>query len=330
MTFERWGMNGYTQVMRNAKLERRVEPHDRFHITANRIGRVILRGQSREELLNNATHMLVESGGFSMAFIAWHDPDSRQLLPVARFGDRTGYSDRFRLYTDDRPEGQDPASVAFLTGVPYVCNDLAEDERTLPWREASDVSNWLASAAVPIFFKGEPRGLLTVYTSHPGFFFGAEEVELLREIADDIEFGLARIETEERKRQAEEALSASQSRLQLALDAASIGTFDWNLVTGEIVWDRREEEIFGYGPEEFDGTYASFEPRIHPDDLPSFNRAVEATGRTRNAFMQAFRVIWPDGSIRWVVSRGEFSYDDARVPIRMFGTTLDLTSMRFI
>jgi PAS domain-containing protein len=287
-------MNGYTLVMRNAKLERRVEPHDRFHIAASRIGRVILRGQSREELLNNATRMLVESGGFSMAFIAWHDPDSRQLLPVARFGDRTGYSDRVRLYTDDRLEGQDPAGIAFRAGVPYVCNDLAQDERTLLWREASDVSSWLASAAVPIFFKGEPRGLLTVYTSHPGFFFGAEQVELLRDIADDIEFGLARIETEQRKRQAEEALSASQSRLQL------------------------------------DGTYAGFEPRIHPDDLPAFNRAVEATGRTKNTFMQAFRVIWPDGSIRWVVSRAEFSCDDAGVAIRMFGATLDLTAMRFI
>ena len=53
----------------------------------------------------------MESAGFSMAFIAWHDPASRELKPLARLGDAAHYLDRIKLFTDERPEGQGPAGT---------------------------------------------------------------------------------------------------------------------------------------------------------------------------------------------------------------------------
>jgi PAS domain S-box-containing protein len=299
----------------------------RLHIASSEVSRAILRGHSRKELLNDVTRILVESGGFAMAFIAWHDLESRQLLPAARFGDNAGYADHIRIYSDDRLEGQGPSGTAFRTGVPYICNDFAHDEHTLPWREASRVSGWLASAAFPILVKGEPKGLLSVYSREEGFF-GGREITLLTNVAGDIAFGLEHIDAERLRRQAEEALAASNRHLKLAMDAAGIGTFDWDIVTGRIVWDGHHEQIFGYGPGDFNGTYAGFERRIHPDDLPGMSRNVETAGRTRNMFVQEFRVVWPDGSIHWVVSRGEFSYNEAGVPIRLFGATLDISKRK--
>lgn len=289
--------------MRKAEPEREIDSFGRLHIASSHVSRAILRGHSREELLNDVTRILVESGGFAMAFIAWHDLESQQLLPVARFGDNAGYADHIRIYADDRPEGQGPGGTAFRTGVPYICNDFAHDEHTLPWREASRVSGWLANAAFPIFVGGKPRGLLSVYSCEEGFF-GAREISLLTNVAGDIAFGLEHIEAERLRRQAEEALAASNRHLKLAMDAGGIGTFDWDMVIGRIVWDGYHEQIFGYGPGEFDGTYAGFERRIHPDDLPGMSRNIETAGRTRSMFVQEFRVVWPDGSIHWVVSRG--------------------------
>jgi len=314
--------------MRNADSERGVDPFVRLHIASSQVSRAILRGHSRETLLSEVTRILVESGGFAMAFIAWHDPESRQLRPVARFGDATGYADRIQIYSDDRPEGQGPSGTAFRTGVPYICNDFAHDEHTLPWREASRVSGWLANAAFPIFDGGKPRGLLSVYSCEEGFF-GAREISLLTNVAGDIAFGLEHIEAERLRRQAEEALAASNRHLKLAMDAAGICTFDWDMVTGRIVWHGHHEQIFGYGAGEFDGTYADFERRIHPDDLPGMSRSIETAGRTRNMFVQEFRVVWPDGSVHWVVSRGEFSYNEAGVPIRLFGAALDISKRKW-
>lgn len=124
--------------------------------------------------------------------------------------------------------------------------------------------------------------------------------------------------------QGAEALAANERRLKLALDAGAIGIFDWDLVTGKIVWDGHHERLFGFELGGFGGTYASFEERVHPDDLPSLNRAVEAARSTRTAFAREFRVIWPDGTIHWVSARGEFLYDTLGNALRMCGGVLGI------
>jgi PAS domain S-box-containing protein len=310
--------------MGDAESKREVDSFIRLHIASSQVSRTILRSNSREELLNDVTRILVESGGFAMAFIAWHDPESQQLLPVARFGDDGGYADHIRIYTDDRPEGRGPGGTAFRAGVPYVCNDFEHDPHTMPWRTAAGVSGWLASAGLPILISGTPRGLLSVYAREAGAF-GASEVGLLSDVAGDIAFGLEHIEAERLRRQAEEALSASDLRLKLAVDASGIGTFDWDMLSGRLVWDSHHERIFGFAPGEFDGTYDGFKRRVHPDDRPAMHRAFQDAIKARSTCSQECRVVWPDGSIHWVVSRGEFSYNDAGVPVRMIGAVLDVT-----
>src|SRR6266487_1213034 len=127
---------------------------------------------------------------------------------------------------------------------------------------------------------------------------------------------------------AEEALRASETRLQAAIDAADIGLWDWDLVTGHIVWLGHHEKLFGFAPGEFDGTYPSFEKRIHPEDLEELNRVVQRARDDGSEYFHEYRVIWPDGSIHWIAGQGRFVYNETNQPVRMYGAVLDITERK--
>jgi len=122
-------------------------------------------------------------------------------------------------------------------------------------------------------------------------------------------------------------LLESEERLRLALDAAHMGTFDWDMVTGRITWSRGHEEIWGLASGTFGGTYESFAERVHPDDLGPLNSAVERSRAEGTTYEHEYRVVWPDGTVRWVHGRGEFDYHGT-TPVRMRGVVQDISARR--
>jgi PAS domain S-box-containing protein len=304
-----------------------VERFRRLYVASTKVNHVLAQSRSREELLGQVVQVLVESAGFAMAFIAWHDPASHELKPVAQFGDEGHYLDRIKIFADESPEGQGPAGTAFRTRAPYYSNDFLNDPRGLPWRDAARASGWRAAAAIPIAISGEPRGLVLVY-SRESDFFGPTEAHLLECVASDLAFGLEHLDSEEQRREAVAALAASERRLKLAVDAGGIGTFEWDLSTGKVVLDGRLERLFGFDPGGFDGTYAGFERCIHRDDVPFVREAMEIAKETRTSFAGEFRVVWPDESICWLSGRGEYSYSELGEPRRVHGAVADVSKLK--
>ncbi len=313
--------------MSEAALQTEIERFGRLYVASSHVSHAVVRSRSRQELLDEVVRVLVDAGKFAMALVSWHDPETHELLPVARFGDTHGYADRIHVFTDERPEGQGPSGVAFRSATPYVCNDFRNDPRTLRWREAARESGWRASAAFPIPIGGSPRGLLSVYAFEPGAF-GPDQVGLLERVTLDVAFGLENLDAVERRRQAEAALSASEHRLQLAMEAAALGAFDFDIRTGKIIWDGPTERMYGFDPGSFDGTYESFAKRLHPEDLPRVTRDVDAARDSRSVFSHEFRVVWPDGSEHWLFGRGGFLYSESGQPYRMYGAVADITGRK--
>ena len=126
----------------------------------------------------------------------------------------------------------------------------------------------------------------------------------------------------------QEALRESEERLRLALDAAHMGTFDWDIDNNHITWSRWHEELWGFRPGEFGGTYESFSQRVHPNDLLDIEAKLNRCMTARSAFAHEFRVIWPDGSAHWIAGRGEFVFDSEGRPIRMRGAVVDITGQK--
>ncbi|MBI4885711.1 MAG: PAS domain S-box protein, partial [Acidobacteria bacterium] len=127
------------------------------------------------------------------------------------------------------------------------------------------------------------------------------------------------------RKRAEEALRGSEERLRLALDAARMGTFDWDIPYSRITWSRRHEELWGLPPGGFDGSYEAFAAGVHPGDLPRVNAAIAECIAARSGFQLEFRVVWPDGSVRSILARGAFTFDATGRPARMTGVAMDTT-----
>jgi diguanylate cyclase (GGDEF)-like protein/PAS domain S-box-containing protein len=123
---------------------------------------------------------------------------------------------------------------------------------------------------------------------------------------------------------AERALRRSEERYHLAIEMSSIGTWDWNIVTGEFYWSPRMKEILGLA-ESFAPTFADFEDRLHPDDLLRVREARRTHLERRVPYLMEYRLRHATGSYVWVRARGQAIWDEKGNPVRMAGSVEDIT-----
>ncbi|TAK09282.1 MAG: PAS domain S-box protein, partial [Candidatus Manganitrophaceae bacterium] len=114
----------------------------------------------------------------------------------------------------------------------------------------------------------------------------------------------------------------------LTLQAGRIGTWDWNLTTGKIVWSSRHEALWEMAPGTFKGTYEEFEARLHPDDRDGVKRATARAIAEHSNFRIEYRVVWSDGSVHWIAGQGEPLFDESGRPVRMIGVVMDITERK--
>ncbi len=129
---------------------------------------------------------------------------------------------------------------------------------------------------------------------------------------------------------AEEALRASEERLELALMGADLGSWDWNCKTGEAVFNERWASMLGYSLAELNPSYASWASRIHPEDQPRVMAALKAHKEGRTDYFQAeLRLQTKSGGWCWVQSRGRVFQRDAQGnPLRAAGTHMDISERK--
>lgn len=126
----------------------------------------------------------------------------------------------------------------------------------------------------------------------------------------------------------EAALRQSEERLSLALEAAHMGSWDWDILTNKVSHSVVTQAHFGLTPGSFGSTYESFLASVHPDDRQSLHQAVTQAVQAGADYEVEFRVIWPDSSIHWVASKGQVYYDKTGKAVRMTGVTMDITERK--
>jgi two-component system, cell cycle sensor histidine kinase and response regulator CckA len=126
----------------------------------------------------------------------------------------------------------------------------------------------------------------------------------------------------------EEELGRSKEALDLANEAAGLGTWDHDMVTGDLHWDAQAKALFGLAADS-PVSYRQWVEAIHPDDLLGAEEVLERALRDRQPFSTEYRVVWPDGSIHWltVVGRANYGAGSGR-PLRMRGILLDMTERK--
>ena len=121
---------------------------------------------------------------------------------------------------------------------------------------------------------------------------------------------------------------ARRALLDLAITAAGVGTFDWDLTTGALCWDDRLIELFGYEPGQFDQTMAAFNGRLHAEDRDRVAGLLQAAIDTGGDFAAEYRVLLPGGDVRWLAARGRALCDERGATVRVLGAAWDITERR--
>lgn len=130
------------------------------------------------------------------------------------------------------------------------------------------------------------------------------------------------------QKQAELAFSNSQSRLQMALNAAQMGTWDWEIETNKITWSKKTEMIFGFTPGSFPGDMESYLTCLYPQDRDHLLEKVNQSLLEKLPYQIEHRILWPDGSVRWVAAIGNTVYKQTGEPIGMSGVVMDITERK--
>ena len=139
---------------------------------------------------------------------------------------------------------------------------------------------------------------------------------------------LAMREISERKR-AESALRESEERLTLAFAGAQEGVWDWNLLTGDVVYSPRWKQMLGYAEDEIEPHVSAWERLLHPEDMPRAQELNDSISRGALAYEGEFRLLHKDGHYVQVLSRGYPVRSEPGGPIvRIVGTHFDLTERR--
>lgn len=194
-----------------------------------------------------------------------------------------------------------------------------------------------ANLVVPILHDDQFWGVLIAHHCAAPRQWQSLEIDLLQQLSTQVSVAIrqaelyqqAQDELAERKR-TEEMLRISEERLLLGLQAARMRTWDWNIPENRIIWSSNMEALFGLAPGEFDGSYEEFVARLHSDDRDRVLEAINAAVTTGANYDIEFRVFYPDGTIRWVLSQGKVFYDAISQPIRMLGVDLDITGRKLI
>lgn len=130
------------------------------------------------------------------------------------------------------------------------------------------------------------------------------------------------------RKQIELALRDSEERLQIALESARMGSWDWDMQNNHITWSESMEQLIGPQFRTLSNDFETLRGMIHPDDIDRVSQTIQQTIEQHQDYQCEYRVLRADSSVCWVNSKGRLWYDPTGQPIRMTGISVDITDSK--
>ncbi len=214
------------------------------------------------------------------------------------------------LHPEDRAETEARWAESMRTGISF------EVEQRL--RGADGDYRWFLTRGRPV---RETNGTVSAWYGVNVDITDQKAVEAaLQRSSDDLE---------QRVRERTANLKATQERLQLAVQAAKVGLWDWDLGTNQVYFSPEYQHMLGYTQGAFANDFAEWEQRVHPDDLGAAIEKVRAfIQEPHDDYWNEFRMRHRDGTYHWILAQASLFYDTQGQPTRMLGSHIDVTTRK--
>jgi len=258
----------------------------------------LVHATSAEQLMNSMCQILVEKGGFALAWIGMAEEGAaRRVRSVAANGE-TAYLDGIEISWAESDAGRGPTGTAIRSGWPSISRDILKEQSAHPWRERAERFGFRGLISLPLGKATPAYGTLNLYSKAP-LQLADSEVRMLVELASDLDYGLQSLRADERRREAEQEVEHQYERFQALVDKSADGVVIADSAGRLRYVGSSTFRVLGYQPAELLGR-SVFE-FVHPEDAPEVGRQLAAcTAVDESSVEVVARVRHRSGGWPWV------------------------------
>jgi|GEM_PF-555999 len=278
------------------------------------INQAIVRIKTQDELLQTSCDILMSSDLYTCAWIEMIQNQEKKLYYTSK------RDERFDEFKNKITKEWEPSCVSLLTkenkGFAYITDtNMSCQTCSIKGNEEFKENAY----ALELNHNDTHYGYLAVSTFNE---YDEEELDLLKELASDIAYGLFNIENEQ-------TLTKNEERYRFAIEGGTDGLWDWNILTNEVYYSPRFKEMLGYADDELENKLIIWESRIHAEDKEQVFLDIKRSHNKRTArYQNIHRLKHKNGEWVWVISRALTIYDENNKAIRMIGSHTDITEQK--
>ena len=211
--------------------------------------------------------------------------------------------------------------TAAFRGEPVIVEDIASDSLWDNYRDFALKHGLRACWSIPMFDEQHRvLGTFALYFRTAGRPT-ARHWQLIETTTQTAAFAIV-------KQRETEALRASEERLRLAVTGGNVGIWEWDIRNNRLVWSDQLYDMFGWKGRTDDLTLKMFMDSIHDEDRPGVETAIQRSLAERSNYEVEYRILRPDGSLRWIAAKGRGEYAASGSAVRMMGVALDITDRK--
>ncbi len=208
----------FHDITERKKAEKEILRLNQLYTILSEVNQAIVRSVDQHALFQEICRVIVEYGGFRLAWIGLMDEESGIVKPVASTSVKAGFLNNIRVTVREEPEGMGPTGSAIRKGKLQIVNNYLSNPRTSPWHEEAEKFGYNSVAAIALKLNRKTIGALTIYGGEKHYFHG-QMSGLLLQLAADISFALDNLDREARRKEAERALKKEIIERLQALEA---------------------------------------------------------------------------------------------------------------
>jgi len=288
--------------------------------TFSDVTRILIHAKDEKSLMSSVCDSIIENGNYLVAWVGYARRDEDRNVQIVAASGLTECLASDLTRWDESDLGRGPTGEAIRTQAVQVVNDPQGSQVYDSWREQIEVYGVRSVCSLPLVIDDHAVGALTIYSCDPTQF-GPDELSILCEYANELSFGMGRLRDMQR-------LLRNESQLREAERLTHVGHWEWDLQSDEMAF--RADEIFAiYGtePAEWSGTLQAFLDVVPVEERDLVKATLDHTVTAGTAEL-THRIITRAGDVRYLHVRTEIVRSDDDTPVRVLGTSMDITEAK--